>query len=152
MTTPKKTVARHRHGMAKQDEHGWINRTYRIWSAMRTRCNNSNVPHYKNYGGRGITICPEWDDFSVFLRDMGECPPGLSIERINNDGNYEKGNCCWADRLTQRLNQRKRTHCPLGHLYTGATDYRGRQVCVPCYAAHLQRRKQRKSEKKNATV
>ena len=144
-----------KHGMSAQDAHGWVNRTYRIWVAMRTRCNNPNTLAYPNYGGRGIKVCPEWDDFSVFLRDMGECPPGLSIERRDNNGRYEKSNCYWADALTQRLNQRKRTHCPQGHPYVpGNIDYRGRQFCRPCRSAHnhrcLARRKQRDMEAANA--
>jgi hypothetical protein len=142
-----------KHGMAEQDEHGWIHRTYRIWSAMRTRCNNPNATGYKNYGGRGVRVCPEWDDFSVFLRDMGECPPEKSIDRYpDKNGNYEKSNCRYATPREQRLNQRARTHCPQGHLYAGDIDYRGRQVCIPCRKAHLQRRKQRKLEAINGCV
>jgi hypothetical protein len=142
-----------KHGKSERGDHGWINRTYRIWVAMRTRCNNPNTPNYCNYGGRGIRVCPEWNDFSVFLRDMGECPVDRSIDRYpNNDGNYELGNCRWATRLEQRLNQRKRIHCPQGHPYTGDIDYRGRQFCRPCKNAHARRQRERRkqrSEKQN---
>ena len=149
MTTPKKTLPRNfKHGMAAQGKHGWLNRTYRIWVAMRTRCNNPNTAAYPKYGGRGIKVCPEWNDFSVFLRDMGEAPSGLSIDRIDNDGNYEKDNCRWATRLEQRLNQHKRVHCPQGHPYVlGDIDYRGRQFCRPCRVAHSHRRLARRKQK-----
>lgn len=142
-----------KHGMSGRGSHGPSSRTYRIWLAMRTRCNNPNIPNYHNYGGRGIKVCPEWDDFCTFLRDMGECPPGKSIDRFpDNDGNYEPGNCRWATAFEQRMNQRPRTHCPLGHPYTGHRDYRGRQECRPCRIEHLRRHKQRKLEAKNGSV
>lgn len=80
---------------------------YNRWRLMRQRCNNKNHKSYKDYGGRGIKVCERWDDFRNFLNDMGRCPPGYSIDRINNDGNYEPSNCRWADSITQRNNQRR---------------------------------------------
>lgn len=78
-------------------------RTWSAWKHMRERCNDpSNI----NYGGRGITVCSRWDDFENFLADMGECPPGLTIDRIASNGNYEAGNCRWADWPTQANNKR----------------------------------------------
>lgn len=85
-----------------------ITRTYRIWCAMRARCQYPSINGYADYGGRGITVCDRWrEDFRNFLADMGECPPGLSIDRVDNDGNYEPGNCRWATSLEQRRNQRR---------------------------------------------
>ena len=82
-------------------------RIYRAWLDMRQRCNNPNSQVYKYYGGRGISICPQWDDFTIFLKDMGEPLMGLSLDRINNDGNYEPTNCRWATASEQQRNKRK---------------------------------------------
>ena len=75
---------------------------------MKRRCLNTNAPNYKNYGGRGIRVCPRWlGSFDNFLADMGRAPEGkrISIDRIDNDGNYEPSNCIWATTTTQNRNK-----------------------------------------------
>ena len=96
---------RTRHG---HDPHGKPSKTYQCWRKMRTRCENPNATRYADYGGRGITVCERWHDFAGFLADMGEQPPGLTLDRKDNDGNYEPGNCRWATRAEQNRNQRPR--------------------------------------------
>jgi len=96
------------HGQSKTPE-------YRIWSGMITRCYNPNWEHYAHYGGRGITVCPEWrHSFEQFLADMGPRPtPKHSLERVNRDGPYAAGNCRWAthqDQMRNRSNSTFFTH------------------------------------------
>jgi len=80
---------------------------YDTWSNMLQRCLNQKHHKYSIYGARGITVCVRWRRFENFLSDMGERPSGTSIDRINNDGNYEPGNCRWATPKEQRANQRR---------------------------------------------
>ena len=85
--------------------------TYRSWDKMIQRCTNPNAHEYKFYGARGIVVCDRWKDFSLFLKDMGERPSKFySIDRINCEGNYEPGNCRWADRKTQGNNTRRNVY------------------------------------------
>lgn len=73
---------------------------------MIQRCTNPLNKDYKHYGGRGITVCDEWTDFSNFVRDMGDAPKGLLLDRENNDKGYLKGNCKWATKRESALNRR----------------------------------------------
>ena len=73
---------------------------------MIIRCESPANEQWKNYGGRGIRVCERWMEFENFIADMGPRPPGLTIERINNDGNYEPSNCKWATMSEQNRNKR----------------------------------------------
>ncbi len=91
-------------------KHGFtVNRkqlsTYVIWKGIKYRCSNSKCVEFTRYGGRGIKVCERWKKFKNFLADMGTRPSGKSIHRINNDGDYEPGNCKWATRLEQASNK-----------------------------------------------
>jgi len=94
-------VTRSKHGLARTIE-------YRLWCKMKARCNNKNNPGYKDYGGRGIWVCPEWDhSFEAFYNDMGPRPSKKhSLERTNNDEGYSKSNTIWATKKEQARNTR----------------------------------------------
>lgn len=103
---------RETHGATKGKKH---TREYISWYSMKTRCYNTNREDYKNYGGRGISVCDKWlDSFESFLNDMGFCPDGHSLDRINVEGDYEPSNCRWADRTTQCTNSRVRSDNKVG--------------------------------------
>ena len=94
---PQKTRKPERHG-------GTRSPTYSTWTGMKSRCDNPNAPYYSHYGGRGITYCKEWESYKNFLADMGERPKGLTLDRINGNGNYEVDNCRWATPAEQSRN------------------------------------------------
>ena len=104
---------------------------YSTWASLRNRCLNPKSRYYKNYGGRGITVCDRWLDhahgFENFLEDMGDRPNGCSLDRIDNNKGYGPENCRWADRVTQNLN--KRTNCTEPYISTRIRNNRT-QYCV----------------------
>lgn len=113
--------------------HGlWQTPEYNSWHNMKSRCNNKKFVYYKNYGGRGIKVCQEWSNsFLAFYNDMG-AKPSLkhSLDRIDNEGNYEKINCRWATASEQAQNRRPRI---------GTSKYRGVHWHRPsrAWSAHL---------------
>jgi hypothetical protein len=93
-----------KHGCAQKNKK---TSEYQIWVEMRQRCNNPKHLAYHNYGGRGIKVCKYWNNFENFLASMGSRPPDLTLDRIENSGNYEPANCQWATRKEQAANTRK---------------------------------------------
>jgi hypothetical protein len=105
-------------------------RTYSTWQGMKQRCYNPKCAQYKNYGGRGITVCDEWlNSFAAFVRDMGEKPEGFSIDRIDNDKGYSKENCRWATLEEQARNQRRSVYL----------EYDGKRMTMREWAVELGR-------------
>src|SRR6266849_4946256 len=102
-------------------------RTYMAWLSMRKRCMNPRNKYFHRYGGRGIKVCKRWDNYSLFLSDMGEVPSGLTLDRKNNDGNYEPGNCRWATKKEQSHNSSRAKKITFG----------GKTLCVREWEHHL---------------
>lgn len=100
---------------------------YYIWNNMRERCSSPKNNHYKYYGGRGIKVCKRWLDFSNFIADMGYAPEGYSIERINNDGDYEPSNCKWIPMSEQAANKSNNHRI----------EYEGRNLHLAAWAREL---------------
>ena len=103
-------------GKHKRTHGGTGTAEFRIWDLMRRRCSDPKHRSYKDYGGRGISVCDRWkSDFATFLADMGPRPsPDHSIDRIKNDGHYEPGNCHWATRVEQSNNRRSSRFLTIG--------------------------------------
>lgn len=126
------------HGLSKS-------RAFSIWANMIQRCTNKNIPSYKYYGARGITICRRWLTFINFYQDMGDPPYKLTLDRKNNDGPYAPSNCRWATLKKQRQNRRPvekgyrhatiAACCVHGHPFSGDNLYispDGKRRCKIC--------------------
>ena len=96
----KKKTHGYKHGLRKT-------KAYFAWGSMIQRCYNSKNKNYKHYGGRGISVCQEWKTFINFYKDVGDCQVGMSLERINVNGNYEPNNCTWIPIKDQLKNTRR---------------------------------------------
>lgn len=108
--------------------HGYTGKSeYKIWGQMLDRCRNPQNPHYCNYGGRGISVDPRWLSFENFIKDMGDRPHGLTLDRIDNNGNYCKDNCQWISLKDQQRNKRN------NRLIT----YQGKTLCLSSWAIFL---------------
>lgn len=101
-----------------------------IWQSMRARCNRKNHEYYYNYGGRGIKVCKRWDRFTNFLKDMGERPKDMSIERKNRNRGYSPGNCKWATRTEQNRNSSQ------NRMFT----YKGKRQCLSAWCEELKKK------------
>ena len=102
-------------------------KTYSSWFSMKSRCLNPNATGYKNYGGRGIVICKRWLKFENFYQDMGNRPEDKTLDRKNNNGNYNKSNCRWSSRIEQENNKTS------NHLLT----YQGKTKTIADWAREL---------------
>lgn len=101
--------------------------TYKSWHMMKQRCTNPKYSQYNDYGGRGITVCTQWLEFSAFLADMGVRPAGASLERLDNAKGYSPDNCVWADRKQQQRNMRRNRNL----------THNGVTMCMSDWAAEL---------------
>ena len=102
-------------------------RTYQSWNMMMDRCNNTKNPSYKHYGERGIRVCERWHEYENFLKDMGERPAALSLERIDNSISYQPDNCCWATATAQLRNTRRNR----------LIEFKGKTLCLAEWAEIL---------------
>lgn len=120
---PGRLNANYQHGLSHSPE-------YRVWASMWQRCTNPNSQRWARYGGRGIRISDRWKSFKNFYADMGPRPPGMTLERENNDGHYTKRNCVWAPRSEQYRNRSG----PRANRWL--TDGK-RVMCISDWAKHL---------------
>lgn len=123
----------------KSKEYHGLSRTptYRTWVAMRQRCYDPNHPAYPRYGGRGICVCERWlDSILAFVEDMGERPSGLTLERIDNEGDYSPQNCKWATAKEQANNTRKTRRVSVGGETKLASDVAEENGMTPNKIGH----------------
>lgn len=114
----------------RKTRHAWKKqpKEYFVWRAMISRCHNSTDPAFSSYGERGISVCERWRlSFATFLLDMGHRPDTTTIERVNNNGNYEPGNCIWASRHVQQRNRRNNIRL----------SFNGKTQCLADWATEL---------------
>ncbi len=109
---------------------GKISRTYKAWQNMKERCRSRKRHNSSAYTGRGIVVCDEWLDFANFLEDMGECPKGLTLDRIDNNMGYLPNNCRWATHEVQARNKSD----------TDLIEFHGKTLCLTDWAAQMQHR------------
>jgi hypothetical protein len=102
-------------------------RMFHVWRSMIRRCESPKSKAFKSYGARGIKVCERWHDFNEFLADMGIAPKGMTIERKQNDGDYEPENCIWLDRKSQNRNRRN----------TVFVEYLEKRQCVSAWAEEI---------------
>lgn len=107
--------------------HNTKSKEYAVWNSMRQRCFNPKNSRYPRYGARGIGISESWNDFGQFIRDMGPCPPGMTIERIDNNKGYSKENCKWATYAEQNRN----------NCNTRMVTLNGETMCIKDWADRL---------------
>lgn len=126
-----------KHGLCKGDKHP----LFGVWSSMKARCYNPNAARFDRYGGRGIKVCDRWlNSFATFVEDMGPRPEGCSIDRIDNNGHYEPGNCRWATKVTQSRNTSVKRFIEFRGRRLRLVDW-SRLLNVPISTLHLRLRK-----------
>lgn len=120
-------LQKERTSAAKTTHGGRNGKLYKQWHSMLERCHSPQSQAFADYGARGISVCKRWQSFANFRADMGERPPGMSIERLDNSKGYEPGNCVWATPAQQARNKRNNVMLRFGE----------REMCLADWAKHL---------------